>query len=77
MKKIVRLKESELSKVIKKIIMEQKGDNHLLHPLYVEFDRDINGDNVELKKINNNQIKFICDWGEEPKIYTLVKTPIK
>lgn len=63
MKKIVKLTEKDLNRLVGKIIQEQNSsesgiskDHPINNPLYRKFDNEINGDGVSVKKISPNQL---------------------
>jgi hypothetical protein len=63
MKKIVKLTEKDLNRIVGKIIQEQTSsesgiskDHPINNPLYTKFDNEINGDGVSIKKSLPNQL---------------------
>jgi antitoxin component of RelBE/YafQ-DinJ toxin-antitoxin module len=72
MKKTVRLTESDLSKIVQRVINEQQipKDHPINNPLWIKMISDIEGDNVETIKFIPNKMLVIDAFGTK---YTITK----
>jgi hypothetical protein len=77
MAKVVRLKEQDLLKLVKKIVSEQRENpaNYKNHPinnkLWIELSDYVNGDGPEVMKYIPNKMLVISD-GKTP-LYTITQ----
>ncbi len=76
-KKVIRLTEAELTKMIGNIVNEQKTSDHRIpkdhpvnNPLWKEMRANVEGDNVETIKFIPNKMLVIDAFGNK---YTITK----
>lgn len=66
MKKSIRLTESDLTKIIQKIIVENEVKSNTtseMDPLVSDFISGVEGTGVKFQKINEKEVKVMFDWG--------------
>jgi hypothetical protein len=69
MKKTVRLTESDLNGIVRRVLNEENYEEPYKNVLYQKFTQEMEGDNVSIKSKKPNQVTFKGITGDFTLIY--------